>query len=444
MSIARKFLWIFITQIGTYVLGIGASIVVARALGPEGKGIFYLVTFLPHSLVALSCLGLETAILYFMGRYPEERREVAGQAVIMSLVLGGAWIIIYLALLPWLSHSYFKGVPLPLLLISLVSFPLIYGALFFPEALKGLERFKEFNLTVFLPSLLSQALIIVVLLVFKWGVAGAVFNWVFILALQAITGFTFLFILVRPRLAPKLKLSRAMVGYGLKAYLGGVMDTLLMRTGVFLLGYLTNPTAVGFYSVALIIEKLTYLPNAILGAFIPRLVNAGRSQARIIAPPVFRMGQTVILLSAAALLLLARPLVLVMYGKQFAPALQPLILLLPGITALCVARIAQGYFMGIGEPFKYSLCGIIAMPVSIAANLLLIPRYGINGAALGTSASFLVYAAAALFMFHSSIGVPWQTCWLPQPGDWRRLKELLGGRGLAAAPPGEEVPSEPL
>jgi len=444
MSIARKSLWIFVTQIVTYILGVGASIVVARALGPEGKGIFYLVTFLPHTLVALTTMGLDISILYFVGRYPERRRELVGHAILLPVLMGGFWTILYLALLPWLSTAYFKGVPREQLMISLAAFPLIFSTIFFPEALKGLERFKEFNLSVFIPALLSQILIIIILLVLRWGVTGAVLNWIFILAFQAALGLYLIRRQLRPSLTLSWELIRKMLSYGIRVHVGSVLDTLLIRSDIFLLGFFLDPAAVGYYSVALIIEKITYLSNSILAAFIPRISNAGREAAEAITPAVFRLNVALIVLASMAILLTARPLILIMYGKQFAPALGPLVVLLPGIAAYCISKVAKGYFFGTGEPFKASICSIVAVPFNIAANLYLIPRHGIMGAAAATTLGYMVYTIVIAIQFHRACRAPWWKCWLPQAKDWQGLQELMGWRKMETGIEADDKLTEPL
>ena len=65
----------------------------------------------------------------------------------------------------------------------------------------------------------------------------------------------------------------------------------------------------------------------------------------------------------------------------FGPAMVPLLVLLPGVVALSGANVVGSYLRGIGRPGMPSLVSLVALAVNIVANLVLIPRFGIVGAA---------------------------------------------------------------
>ena len=86
------------TQGVVLVLNFATSVVTARLLGPEGRGVFAAVTIWPTFLGGLALLGIPSAAIYYMGSQPEGRHEIAGAAYILasltcavSMVSGSIW-----------------------------------------------------------------------------------------------------------------------------------------------------------------------------------------------------------------------------------------------------------------------------------------------------------------------------------------------------------------
>jgi len=57
-----------ITQTSSFLFGLGTSIIIARILGPEGKGIYSLAILLPSFLVYFSHLGIGHATVFYLGK----------------------------------------------------------------------------------------------------------------------------------------------------------------------------------------------------------------------------------------------------------------------------------------------------------------------------------------------------------------------------------------
>ena len=111
------------------------------------------------------------------------------------------------------------------------------------------------------------------------------------------------------------------------------------------------------------------------------------------------------------------------YGSKFDAASEALVLLLPGLFALCIELVIMNFLAGNGSPPIVYIAPLIGLIVNLGANFYVIPRYGINGAATTSSVGYAIVLALALGYYLRSTG--------------SRLRELLMPRladvGLARA-----------
>jgi len=119
------------------------------------------------------------------------------------------------------------------------------------------------------------------------------------------------------------------------------------------------------------------------------------------------------------LLIVGRRLVPLIYGQPFALAGQVLVLLLPGMTALALYLVVDSYFAGIGFPpiSIYAVAG--ALIAKIGLNWLVVPTYGVLGAAGMTSIAYCGLLFVKLVAFKRRTHVGLRDLLLPRVADIR-------------------------
>jgi O-antigen/teichoic acid export membrane protein len=113
-----------------------------------------------------------------------------------------------------------------------------------------------------------------------------------------------------------------------------------------------------------------------------------------IASTSTRLNLALMVIMMLGLAVLARRFVPLYFGEEFAPAVEPLLLLLPGVLGFALARPIFAIGQGKGEIKQLVLATGGAAGLNLLLNLLLIPRYGIQGAAIATS---IGYGSMAIF-----------------------------------------------
>jgi O-antigen/teichoic acid export membrane protein len=163
--------------------------------------------------------------------------------------------------------------------------------------------------------------------------------------------------------------------------------------------------------------------------------DAGR-----IAATLTRVTIAVAIVLAIPTFLIGPRLVRLVYGSTFTDAGVALRLILPGVVAYSVVAVLSRYLTGRGRPGTATLIMVAGLVANVAANLILIPRYGINGAAVASSLSYGLTAVLALVMFQRVSGRGLVETLVVRPADLRAarraagsLRDRLAGRGAVPA-----------
>jgi O-antigen/teichoic acid export membrane protein len=87
------------------------------------------------------------------------------------------------------------------------------------------------------------------------------------------------------------------------------------------------------------------------------------------------------------------------YGSKFSDSLQPFLLLLPGVTGFSLVTVLAAHIAGCGRPSINLVAAGVALVVTLSLDLMLIPRIGVPGAAIASSASYLTSAVVTAGIF---------------------------------------------
>ena len=153
-----------------------------------------------------------------------------------------------------------------------------------------------------------------------------------------------------------------------------------------------TPAQAGCYMMAVAIaERMQILPRSISSSFLPHLTNEP-GQRRTQVPLVYRLTLLISFGSALFFAICGTGLIYVLL-PDFLAAIAPLLILLPGIAVQGGSAIFAADLAAREKP-KYSIIiGYTMLLLNITLNLVLIPKIGINGAAI---ASMIAYSCAAI------------------------------------------------
>lgn len=181
--------------------------------------------------------------------------------------------------------------------------------------------------------------------------------------------------------------------YGLSTMIFSFLIISMYHLDILLLRVIVGDTETGYYKAALVIaEFLWFVPIAIQ---ISLLHSTSKLWAEEQYERLTRVSTQVVrytLLFTILLVLgtagLADPLLSLYFGQEFSASVVPLLLLLPGALGFAVARPIFAISQGQDNLRILIIVTAVAALLNLVLNLILIPKYGMNGAAVATSVSY--------------------------------------------------------
>lgn len=382
-----------------FILSFAASVIIARAIGPSGKGIYYLVVLTWSLTVLLAGIGLPRTNTCFIGQKKGKLLELASNSVILVIVLALCLAIIFVI---FYLGRIFNLVTLKYIALAFALAPLGLLAGLFNGIIWGQNRIREFNLVTIVRPLCILVLIVFLLATFGLNLKGVLASWAVSGIIVAVLATWILLRGTAFSFSPNLCLMKESLKFGSQIWLSQIIGTLNFRFDMFLVAYFLSVKQVGYYSVAVAISGLLfYIPVAIAVALLPRLASTNNAQkASRIASKGCRISFFPIIILAFFLGATARFLIPAIYGKAFSPSVLPLLLLLPGVAVYGMAHITTSYFDGyLAKPFISAGLAGLSLIMNVALNMILIPKMGVAGAALSSSIAYVTAMGVCVYVF---------------------------------------------
>lgn len=378
-------------QIAGVFLHILTTAVIARWLGPEGKGAIALALLIPAMLSVFLSGGINVANVYFAGSrklgvcvLTENSVKFAFFSTLLGLM--GVGILIVTGWLPVLV----PGISQWMILLAMIGLPsgLLCGH--FSAILQGLQRIITINVIHLIQSMLTLVLTIVLVIVLRLGLLGALLSY---LGPGMVSLLIFAIILRReggafcPRWNPSIM--RSVLSFGLKGYIGNVFQFFNYRLDAYFVNYFIGTRGVGIYSVSTgLAELLWHFPNAVGFVIFPKAAATKPEVMNAFTPRIFFITLGVTTLGAIGLVFLGKPLIQFIYSLTFISAYLPMLALLPGVILLGAAKVLTNEIAGRGYPQCNSVNAGFAFILTVILDLILIPHYGVLGAALASSIAY--------------------------------------------------------
>ena len=360
---------------------IACGILTARSLAPAGRGTLAAIIMWPNFFAYLLTLGVPLSYIYHIKKKPEMARSFSGAAIVLSLSSGLVGSLIGWVIIPFSLRTY-SSADIHLAQTMVFLAPAGLCAVTLTAQLQSRGSFGHYNLF----RLLSPISVLVGIVTLRATSQLSIAHAAVVYLLAGIPALCWLGYLVWTTCRPTFKALgvaiKLLLSYGLRAWGGDILGTVSSQVDRILIVSMLNPASMGLYVVAQSAAGLlAVLPSAINPVILPRI--AGRSTQEIVAVTGAAVRVTVVAMSLAALpLMFAGTFMLsIVYGKKFdaAGTILPFLIvesILDGLTSVLTQA-----FLAAGLPGMVTLlqgCGVLA---AIPLIYLLIPRYGVKGAA---------------------------------------------------------------
>ncbi|NQT04251.1 MAG: oligosaccharide flippase family protein [Planctomycetes bacterium] len=403
VSLSRNSAITFASNVLTFILGLGTSIIIARVLEPTNKGIYALIVLMPTILLKFGTLGIEASNVYFSGNRKYTISSIGSNSLFYGVTLGLALILIFWIVNTTEMYQNFinsKNLNTSYIWLLMLTLPFSLISGFLNSILIGREKVIQFNCLSILGIGLQVIFLFILLILLDLGVFGAIIVSVVICPINLVLMIVFVNKIEKVKFSFNARLLSDSLRYGTKAYFGNLAQFLNYRLDIFIVAYFLTTTDVGYYALAVgLAEKLWMLPGSIATILFPRVSSIKIQDANNLTPKVSRNTLFIMLLLALGLLFVCKPVIRIMYGFAYLPSVKPFMLLLPGIVALGVGKIFTADLAGRGRPEFGTLAAFVSLAINICLNIWFIPKWGIAGAAFASTIAYSLATLIALIAY---------------------------------------------
>lgn len=409
------------------VLNAGTGILTARALLPAGRGQLAAMTLWSLFLAGLTTLGIPASLVYFLRSRPDRQGSLMTSAMMMAGALGVTAGVVGALLMPRLLHQYppwlVRDAQWLMVVTPICSLTFVGRAI-----LEANGHFSASNVSQVLNPLVTLLALLTLLWTHHLTVLSAALCYIAAIVPVATVLVRHVMPLLDRTARPSVAGCKMLLSYGMRSYWIDLLGSLSSQVDQVLVISILTPADMGLYVVMLSLSRMTgVVQTSVTAVLFPKA--AGQSAERI-RDLTGRAARTSLLITAAFSLfvgLLGPTLLKVFYGKDYTSATGVLRIMLVEVTLSGLVFVLAQAFMALNHPGTVSLLQGVGLGLSVPLMLVLIPRFGINGAAM----SLLLSTAARLvlicfgFPFYLKMPVP---DLLPSRNDFTALMHGLRRR----------------
>ena len=368
------------------VAGLGTNILVARVFGPEAKGsLALLITGSGIAAIVVS-LGLESAITHYGASDGAAKSEgitvrASGFMIVASCIIAAA---------VWATGL---GGEAPIVAASIALGGIRAAQSLYIGLYLGRKRMRSYFRSRLLSGLILPFALLLVAVLYpsksdvQAVLTGFVVSTILSLVVVGLVGGRF-----KP-VWPDVDEWRRHLRYGVKGYLSNLAQIMNYRLDFLILGSLASTRDVGVYSAGVAVsESVWNLPSA-LAPLVFSSSSEGDATTREGRSRLTRISMLIVAVACIVLAIGMQFFIPLLFGSDFKSAVLPAQILLVGSLTMSGLKFLGAEVAGMGHPEKTTYATLVALLVTVVGDVVLVPSFGIAGAAVASS---IAYTAALL------------------------------------------------
>jgi O-antigen/teichoic acid export membrane protein len=404
-TIAQNFFHVFGSTIVQKILTFAYFIIIARTFGPLDQGRYSAAIAFATLFGVFIELGLSSALTRETARSPEKASGFAGQMLLLRIFLG-ALVYAGIILFAWLFHYPWEIREL----IAVAGVATVIDVL--STSCWGIMRgFQNLKYEAF-------GGVIAIGVMMAIGTGAAIFHWPVVMLVYAVlcgsfANFVYVLIVLTKRgrvhisLTPDVAIVKSLIVLALPFAGAAIFSRIYTFADTALVARLAGEQHAGFYAAAnKLILALNMIPAAFSSSIYPAMsayfVSAREKLILIFERTMFLLLLLVIPMGVGTAIL-ARNIIMTLYGETYLPSIQPLQMLAPAlIFGFLIFPFGALLAASNRQKINTIILGIAAS-VSLLLNIILIPRFQATGSAWAASATYFIICAASLWAVREEI-----------------------------------------
>lgn len=398
--------------------------IIARILGPEGKGTFFLISQMVSIGAVFFAMGIGPSILFFLKKKKLTKNEAITISIFYSLFVMLILSLTFLFFKNILREYLNNTISEQMLLIAFVLMIINLLANFWSYIIMNNETgVKTWSIISVVGSIMYLTFLIILVFSFSEGVKGALYALLIGVFTKVLVLMRFVFIKKVSFKIVSIKTMKEIYKYALGIFIGNLFLTGVYRIDVFFVNNMLSVNDLGLYSVSVNLSELLLLvPSAIGVALFPHLTGLDKKEQVITMSKIGRLSTILGVIGSLGLIVIAYPFILIVFGDKFIPAFVPSLFLLPGLVAMTLNYAYANYLNSIGKPFIAAKIFTVGILVNIILNTLFLKTLGIKGAAIFSSITYCIITTGfILAILKENKGIRFKDIILPNKEDYKYL-----------------------
>ena len=410
----NEYVFSVFTKIVSILLGMIQSILIARYLGAELKGVNAYISSIVSVGSIVITFGMHQAYPYFRQKYGKDK--IYNEYLSLVSLLFSAYLILGIFLVVVFPSSLqLKAI---IILIPILGYSNIVAYITLIE--KPNARNGYWTLVSVLDILYVALLWIFVKRNFFWSVSILLFSDL----VKSVIYTCVLRFKIRFN-KTQIKLFFDLIRFGLFPMIALLMTMLNYRIDIIMLHHYSSITdaMVGVYSIGLSLsDKIFLIPDTLKGVLVSKLAK-GADEHEV--AKVSRMGMWIAVVISFIMFIIGKPFIRIFYGKEYIDAFWIIVVTAIGTISIVYFKMIGQYNI-INRKQKLNVIMLsVAIVVDVVFNLILIPVWGIIGAAIATTIGNISCCVVFLFYFCKTTNITLGEMILPQKSDIKVFKKMI-------------------
>jgi O-antigen/teichoic acid export membrane protein len=361
-------------------------------------------TFL--SLIFNGGVGVSSA--HHVGSGKHTIAQVTSTAVTVAGVSTIAVVLILsLGEITGVLRALLPGLPMSLLWLGALLFPILLLRDALSLTLLGLGRVRSMAIADLTQYLVFQVLLVLALIIFRGSVIAAFVSYIVgILASLCVAAYS----LKKHGLILLPSLDRALIGsvitLGITVSFALTIQYFTYRLDSFILNATHGAADVGIYTVAIRLTELLWIIPGAAGTAIFSLSTRDVGGSSVTASRAFWLGLWVSAIGGILLVGLGPWVIRIAFAAPYSGAYVPMLLLLPGSVFLGATSVLANDLAGRGLARVVLFPAIVGLITAVTLDIVLIPKYAIDGAAIASTFAYAIYAVLAISAYRRALNMP--------------------------------------
>lgn len=409
MKEQRKFaLDVGVTFIATAInllIGFAITVSLGRYLGAGDLGLYHMASTIYGIAMLFAGIGIPAVMIKYVAEYRKERNksnEIISSGVITSFLLGiGFSVLFYFLSGIFEGIFHMQGLSNLLKILSLVfPFALVGAALL--GLLNGRREMKKYSIAIIIQAVLMLFISLLSIYI-GYGVPGLMGG----IVLSSLVSCLYLVSVTRSYFEISFEnyfqTTKKMLIFGAQIFGTNAINRINYQADIIIIGYFLTAADVGYYGVASGFSKFFWIiPQAIQTITYPATAvywkNNYNSALQTMIDKSMKYTACLLFPIGLGMVFFAKEIITMMFGGGFVSSVLPLQILIVGTVIFGLIKAIGGSVTAVGRPdLGLKVVGVSAA-VNIALNILLIPYFGISGAAIATVISLSINALLIIIL----------------------------------------------